>query len=96
MNKPFSPGTATVNIAAGTTSARVQLSANAHGVRVYNSGSTPAFIEFGDSSVAATAGGSMPVAPGDTRIFGKGAAAYVAAIVSTGTATVYFTAGEGL
>jgi hypothetical protein len=96
MNKPFAPGASTANIPAGTTSANVALSANAYAVLVYNSGTVPAFIQFGDSSVTATTAASLPIPPGAWRILAKGSAGYVAAIVASGTATVYFTAGEGL
>ena len=93
--RTFAPGTATVNLAVSTVSANVALNPNASAVRVANTGATMAFIQFGDSSVTASLTASMPLPAGAVETFTKGSAAYVAAI-STGTTTLYFTAGEGM
>lgn len=92
----------TVNIAATTSSANVALSIGSNGVgerpqvRVYNAGTTPVFIAFGASAVAATTAVGIPIAPGGpenfTLPFG---ATHVAAIYGTGSGTVYFTSGFG-
>lgn len=95
----------TANIAATTTSANVALpigcpptGSERPQVRVYNSGTTLAFIAFGDSSVAATAS-SIPIPPGASIPVEKFSvpfgATHVACILASGTGTVYFTSGFG-
>lgn len=103
---PFQPtdGT-TVSISATTTSARVKIGGEASlvgariQVRVVNSGTTTAFIKFGDSTVVATAS-DIPVLGGQTFIFTvnetSATGQYAAAIMGTGTATVYLTTGVGI
>lgn len=95
--KPFAPnGADTATIAATGTSARVALDPTSNAVRVVNDGSTTAFIQFGDVNVVATTA-KMPIRPGGSHAFTKGAAAYVAAICAgAGTTTLYFTSGEGM
>lgn len=96
MIKSFRPGAATVNIAATATSSSVALNANAYAVRVVNTGTVPVFIHFSnDPAFVASTTTSMPVLGGATETFEKGPLSSVSA-VSTGTATVYFTVGEGL
>jgi hypothetical protein len=90
----------TVNIAANASSQNVQIVSDkrlCNHVRVYNSGASPVFIEFGGSnSVAATTTTSMPIGAGDTRVFRLGGI-WVAAIAgSAGPFTIYFTPGEGM
>ena len=94
-NRTFSPGTATVNIAATATSASVALNPNGRTCRVVNSGAAPVFIHFSnDPAFVATTTMSMPVLPNTTETFNKGVLSSVSA-VSTGTSTVYFTVGDG-
>lgn len=65
-------------------------------VRVYNAGPNVAFVRFGPASPTAVTT-DIPIAPGSIELFHKGGAVGTAAICATGqTATVYFTAGEGL
>lgn len=96
---------ATVNIAATTSSSRVQVltsgviqSTNGtHVVRVYNTGSVPVFIEFGNSTVTASTTADAPIAPGSVEPFHVYPyETHVAAITASGSATVYFSPGEGL
>lgn len=96
MIRTFTPGAATVKIAAGAASARVAIDPNTRTIRVVNSASSPVFIEMGGATVAATAASSMPVLAGATETFGKGATTHVAAICPAGTGDVFFTCGEGL
>jgi hypothetical protein len=64
-------------------------------VRVYNAGSVTAFILFGTSGVTATTG-NMPVPAGAVEVLSvPEGTTHVATITASGTATVYFTAGEG-
>lgn len=101
---------ATVGHTVTTSSSRVQLRAAATGeqsdtvqVRVYNTGSVAVFVRFGNSSVTATvpvvggAAGGVAIAPGSVEPFGiRSSDTHVAAITSSGSATVYWTLGEGV
>jgi len=97
---------ATVNIAATTISQNVALPATTLGpyqtadgdsVLIYNSGATIAFVEFGgNNSVVASPLLSMPIPPGMSRLIGCGQyVSFVAAIMLTGTGTIYFSRGKG-
>lgn len=97
--EPFSPvTTGTVSRAVDGTSARVALAKTGvnQTVEIQSpAGNSIAFIEFGDSSVAAVAATGYPVMPGVDKIVTVPAAAtHVAAIGTTGT-TLYFTCGHG-
>lgn len=96
MIRTFSPGTATVKIAAGAASARVALDTNTRVVRVVNTASAPVFLEIGGAGVSASAAASMPILAGATETFTKGANSHIAAICPAGTGDVFFTCGEGL
>lgn len=94
--KTFAPnGSATVSIAATTTSASVTLDQFSNVVRVVNAGTDTVFIKFGKGATTATAT-DMPVLASATETFTKGDNTTVAARAATTTATVYFTNGEGL
>lgn len=99
---PFSANSATVNIAATTSTGNVALGGSGYGhggisVRIYNAGPATVFIEFGTSAVTAATATSIPVPAGaiETQVVGP-AITHVAAITASGTATVYFTPGQGL
>lgn len=89
----------TVNLVAGiaTGAAYISVGQRPSAVRVFNSGTVPVFIEFSSSGAPAVAAitTSIPIAPGYTDIFEKGLNDVVTAITGTGTATVYFTPGDG-
>lgn len=94
--KTFAPsGSPTVLLAASTTTSSASLDPNSSTVRVVNVGASMAFIKFGTGALTATAA-DMPIASGATETFTKATADKVAAITSTGTATLYFTNGEGI
>lgn len=95
MKSLFTPG-ATVNIAATTTTGRVALpTTGAAQVAVVNDGATTAFVKFGNSTVEATTS-DTPILAGSVRGFTVPSnATHVAAIMSSSTATVYFTMGDG-
>ncbi len=73
-------------------------------VQVYNSASTTAFVAFGGSGVTASVGtpgtqnGSYPVAPGAVIVVTvpSSTTTYAAAILASGSGTVYFTPGFGI
>ena len=104
----FSPSgnAVTVSLSAGISTSAIQFKApgtsiaTLRRVRVFNGGTVPAFVEFGGSAVTASVpsgstGGGVPVAPGSIEMFTAAGADYVAAITSSGSATLYLTPGEG-
>lgn len=96
MMNPFTPA-GTVNVSATTSSDRVELAAGAidQVMVTVPAGDAMAFVEFGDSTVVATAASSTPVLPGAAYIFTVGPATHMAAITAASTATVYATGGQG-
>ena len=98
----FSPSGENVSLSASTTSANVQFtraaSVNATNVVVYNAASNAAVVKCGGSTVTATvptAGviGGFLVPPGFSYEIYKGNAAYCAAVLTSSTGTIYFSAG---
>lgn len=89
------PGT-TVSLAATTVSASAQINPGkfSRHLRIVNTGSVTAFVEFGESGVAATTS-AIPILAGSVEIFSV-PDQYVAAITASGTAQMYFTPGEGM
>jgi hypothetical protein len=86
---------ATVSLAVTTTTGRVALVGDASTVRLYNAGTATAFVKFGDSSITA-ATTNMPIPAGAIEAFRPpGSSTHLAAITSSGTATLYATSGEG-
>jgi hypothetical protein len=64
--------------------------------RIYNAGNVPVFVKWGSGTQTATTA-AMPLAPGAVEVFGKlDSWDNVAVITASGTATVYFTPGEGI
>lgn len=99
----FAPYEATtVSIAATTSSGQVALPARATNgqdhIRVYNSGTTTAFIKQGtSSSVVAATTTDVPIPGGGVEIFSCPAGiTNVAAIMASSTGTIYFTLGKGI
>lgn len=96
MDRNFTPS-GTVSIAATTSTGNVALSAsplNRKDVVVHNAGTTLGFVKFGGSSVTAAVT-DFPV-PAATQIrIHAGDNTHVAAIMASGTATIYFTSGFG-
>ena len=96
---PFKPTPAgTVNISATTSSQSVALSPvplNRKDVVVTNSGTTTAFVEFGGSSVTASASTGLPVLGGQQIRVHAGDYTYAACLLASATGTVYFSSGVG-
>lgn len=99
--QPFAPNSqATKVLSVSTTSSSVEISGS-RDVVIYNAGSTDVFWASGPSGVTATipsgaTAGSMPIPAGAQvahRISGGG---YIAAIVSSGSSTLYITPGSGM
>lgn len=98
-NQPFRPALAgTVSVSATTSTASTSIAAGDVQnpcIRVYNAGTVVAFVTWGAGSATASATTCTPIAPGWSEVFYKANADTVAAITATGTATVYFTPGNG-
>lgn len=98
--KPFSPAPATATISATTSTANVKVAdgSGERQVRIFNAGSSTAFLAFGkDNTVAATTTG-MPIGAGAIEVISiqpDGTALWAAAITASGTATIYLTPGSG-
>jgi hypothetical protein len=97
----FSPvGTNTTAVSCSTSSANgaLNLPSATYGgasVRLYNSGSVTVFVQFGNSSVAATTS-HMPIPAGAAESFQIGpGVTHVAGITASSTATLYATPGCG-
>jgi hypothetical protein len=95
-------GDDTANISVSASSQRVKIG-DINGriqVRVYNAGTAPVWIKFGDVTVTADTGNDIPIAPGLTGGFTvnpvAGGSLYVAAIAAGATGSIYFTPGVGL
>lgn len=95
----FSPFGATQSLAVTTTTGNVALTVPGapitFEVRLFNDGSSTAFIAFGSSTVEATAT-SLPIPSGGVEIFAVNpATTHIAAITASGTTTIYATSGRG-
>lgn len=65
-------------------------------MRIVNSGTIIVFVEFGDSTVAATTTTGMPILPNTVESFMLNASqTHIAAITAASTAVIYFTTGLG-
>src|SRR5262249_23180141 len=104
MAENFTPGE-TIVLSAQTTSASASFSlaqsASYPDCLVTNAGSQTAFVSFGTgaSTVAAVPSGgtpgAVPIMAGESMVLRKGAGSTTCAgITATGTATLYFTAGQ--
>jgi hypothetical protein len=110
MHTPFGcPNAATARLSVSGTSSSIRFrdSTTTFGksVRLTNLGAATAYVEIGDSAVAATvpvAGtgtggtpGSFPIPSGATQVLNAQGGTYIAAITSSGTADLYATPGDG-
>lgn len=84
---------ATVALSGTTTSSFAAIVADPQVVQVTNTGTTLAFIAFGPTGVVATAA-DIPVNGGATVYLHKAGSAFVAALMSSGTATIYVCPGD--
>jgi hypothetical protein len=103
MGDLFAPtGDDTALIDVGAASARVKLGdiTGRLQVRIYNDGSAPVWIKFGDVTVTADMTNDIPIASKLTCGFTvppvAGGALYVAAIAVGATGKIYFTPGTGI
>jgi hypothetical protein len=93
----FAPGGPTVTLAVTGITARVQVqpAANSPHMRIYNSGTVPAFVACGDVTATATTAAGMPIAPASVEVIGC-TQQYIAGISAGTAATIYITPGDGL
>ncbi|MDE2472695.1 MAG: hypothetical protein KGL35_29225 [Bradyrhizobium sp.] len=103
----FSPlaNTGSLSVGTSSTSAAIPLPGSAtgwsHECQVSNTGTNAVFVAFGGSSVTAaipvagTPANGIPVPAGATVNFSLSGASHIAAIASTVTNAIYFTAGVG-
>lgn len=98
-NEPFTPMTAgTVSRTVTNSTANVALAktGNPQTVMIVSiSTGNIAFIEFGDSTVTASASTGTPVLPGSIVVFTIGASVTHIAAIGSATTTLYITCGHG-
>jgi hypothetical protein len=93
--QPFRPA-GTLALAASTSSANAALVGGGGAVLVYNASSATAFFRLGAASGLTALTSDTPVPPGARMLVDGGPFVNTAAaILSTGTGTVYFTLGDG-
>lgn len=98
----FSPRDASTKTLSVTTTSAATSIASAPAPATYlvqapATNAVPVFIEKGGSAVAAAVATGLPILPGQAQAFTVGPGdTHIAAIVSTGTATLYVTPGEGI
>lgn len=96
---PFAiSNTSTVSISATTSSANVALPSGvpARQLRIFNNAGAVAFVAFGGSGITASTSTSVPIAVGAVEVLSiPSEANYVAAILASGTGSIYFTVGFG-
>jgi hypothetical protein len=100
----FRPGGASGTIAVTSTSQRIAFSVTTKHVYLSNIGTKECFVEFGNASIAATAGGaataasdgSMAIPAGFYGVLNCGSQSNIAAICAgTDTTTLRVTPGDG-
>lgn len=93
---PFAPSS-TVSLVAGTSTGNVALAGAGSVLEIQNAGTVTAFVTLGTGSSVTAATTDYPVLGGMSKLIGIGdSITYVAAITGTGSATLYFTRGEGI
>lgn len=85
---------ATVSIAATTSSGNVAIVGDPQVVQVSNAGTTVAFVSFGTAVGLVATAADIPVPGGATLYLHKAGATYMAAIMASGTATIYACPGD--
>jgi hypothetical protein len=94
MTKPFEPN-ANHSLSASTTSAEVTtLSASDNIVRIYNATSAVAYVRWGTTAQTAVTT-DLAIPSGAVEAFTKNNATRIAAILASGTGSVYITTGNG-
>ncbi len=93
--QPFRPA-GTASLAASTTSSAIALAGGGSAVLVYNASSATAFFRLGAATGLTALNTDTPLPPGARMLVDGGPfVTYAAAVLSSGTGTVYFTLGDG-
>lgn len=94
---PFTPaGTVARAVTSGSSAVALPLKARDQVMVTNEGGGSTAFIEFGDSTVVASAGSSTPILSGAAYIFTINPnVTHMAAVTVSGSALVYATIGQG-
>lgn len=87
----------TALVSAGTTSANVTLSGGGEAVLIYNASAAVAFVRFGTDASVQASGVDMPIPPNSRMLMHAGGpfVTTAAALLTSGTGTVFFTRGDG-
>lgn len=93
--QPFSPTAASVSLSVSSVSSRVALPSSGPTALVVNTGAATAYLNFGNSSVAATTSGII-LSPGCAAALNANGQSYLAAITSASTTTLSVATGSGL
>lgn len=104
ITRPFAPvPAATVNSTVTSTGTVTTISAGgastqnwAGSLRVYNSGATDVFLEFGGPATTASTATSMPLKAGTTERFSTNKQTHVAAVTLSSSTQIFMTPGEGI
>jgi hypothetical protein len=94
--QPFRTG-GTTQLAASTVSANVPLSGGGEAVLVYNASAAIAFIRFGTAPSIVASSTDTPVPPNSRMLMHVGGpfVTIAAAVLASGSGTVFFTRGDG-
>lgn len=103
ITRPFAPvNGATVSVTVTSTGTVTTISAGgaatqnwAGSARIYNSGTSDAWIAFGDANTTVSSSSGMPLKAGTTERFSVNKQTHVLA-VSGGTTQLWITPGEGI
>lgn len=94
-NQPFRPA-GTVSLSAGTASSAVALSGGGESVVVTNAAQAVAFVTFGPTAAVTATTAGMPVLPGGRVLLAAHAhTRFAAAVLASGSGSLYFTLGDG-
>lgn len=94
--QPFRPA-GTVQLAASTSSANVAMSGAGEAVLIYNGTSAIAFVRFGVDNTVVASEDDTPIPPGARMLMHVGGpfVSTAAAVLSSGSGTVFFSRGDG-
>jgi hypothetical protein len=93
--QPFRPA-GTASVAASTASSAIALAGGGSAVLVYNASAATAFFRLGAATGLTALATDTPLPPGARMLVDGGPfVSFAAAILSSGTGTVYFTLGDG-
>ncbi len=93
--QPFRPA-GTVSVMATARAVQIPLAGGGNAVLIYNAGATTVFFRLGGATGLTATLNDTPVPPGSRMLVGAGPfVSYAAVMVTSGSALVYFTLGDG-